>query len=472
MFRNIFLGVLMATAVLSCRSGTSSSEKRPPNIIIVLTDDQGYQDMGVYGSPDIETPELDRMAEEGLRLTSFYVCASVCSPSRAGLLTGRGPSLNGVGGVFFPENKGMNASEITIAELLKPAGYRTACFGKWHLGDLEGSLPTDQGFDQYFGIPYSNDMFIGPSQTFSEKAVFREGYTLEQAKADQAFIADHLQERQLIRERGLRDKCPLFEGKKIVEYPCDQTTLTQRYFGRTINFIKESGTDPFFIYLNPAMPHIPLFAHADFEGKSRAGLYGDVVEEIDWHLGRLLRYLQETGLEKNTMVIFTSDNGPWLGKGDHAGRAHPLRNGKFTNYEGGLRVPCLLWWPGKWPAGEVSGDIISALDLFPTIAHYVGVNLPDRTLDGVNLSAHLEAPGQVAARDSLFIYRKNSIDGIRKGYWKYLPNSGARSVDENSKAELFNLRDDISETNNLVEQFPEIVKELQSAIASKKASSN
>ena len=282
-----------------------------PNIIIIFSDDQGYQDLGCYGSPDINTPNIDRIAKEGLKLTSFYVSASVSSASRAGLMTGRLNTHNGVTGVLWPDSKGLPLSETTIAEALKDKGYATACFGKWHLGDLEGYLPTDRGFDEYFGIPYSNDMFLGSTHEFSDTVKWNDGYTLEKALEDQNLVRNSKKRGEIRKVLGSRS--PLFDGKKVVEYPCDQSTTTRRYFDRAIDFI--SNTDsPFFLYITPSMPHVPLYASEQFKGKSRRGLYGDVIEEIDWNVGRLLDYLDENGLSNNTLIIYSSDIGPWLEK--------------------------------------------------------------------------------------------------------------------------------------------------------------
>ena len=357
--------------MLTCAGLMQAQHK--PNIVIIFTDDQGYQDLGCYGSPLIQTPAIDGMAREGLKLTDFYVSASVSSASRAGLLTGRLNTRNGVKGVFFPESEGMPSEEITLAEALKEQGYATGCFGKWHLGDLKGHLPTDQGFDKYFGIPYSNDMYIGPSQKFASNAVFRDGYTLSEAKADQDFVRN-APNRATIKKR-LNSVSPLFEGDEIIEYPCDQSTTTRRYFDKAIEFVGQNKEKPFFVYITPSMPHIPLFASEQFRGKSKRGLYGDVVEEIDWNVGRFLNYLDQQGLAESTLVIFASDNGPWLGYKEDSGSADPLRGGKFSYYEGGVRVPCILRWKGTIPAGVTSDAIIASIDLFPTIMHYAGCRL-------------------------------------------------------------------------------------------------
>ena len=374
--------------MLTCAGLMQAQHK--PNVVIIFTDDQGYQDLGCYGSPLIQTPSIDGMAREGLKLTDFYVSASVSSASRAGLLTGRLNTRNGVKGVFFPESEGMPSEEITLAEALKEQDYATGCFGKWHLGDLKGHLPTDQGFDKYFGIPYSNDMYIGPSQKFASNAVFREGYTLSEAKADQDFVRN-APNRATIKKR-LNSVSPLFEGDEIIEYPCDQSTTTRRYFDKAIEFVGQNKEKPFFVYITPSMPHIPLFASEQFRGKSKRGLYGDVVEEIDWNVGRFLDYLDQQGLAENTLVIFASDNGPWLGYKEDSGSADPLRGGKFSYYEGGVRVPCILRWKGTIPAGVTSDAIIASIDLFPTIMHYAGCKSFRQEIDGVDISSFLKNP--------------------------------------------------------------------------------
>lgn len=442
--------------MLTCAGLMQAQHK--PNIVIIFTDDQGYQDLGCYGSPLIQTPAIDGMAREGLKLTDFYVSASVSSASRAGLLTGRLNTRNGVKGVFFPESEGMPSEEITLAEALKEQGYATGCFGKWHLGDLKGHLPTDQGFDKYFGIPYSNDMYIGPSQKFASNAVFREGYTLSEAKADQDFVRN-APNRATIKKK-LNSVSPLFEGDEIIEYPCDQSTTTRRYFDKAIEFVGQNKEKPFFVYITPSMPHIPLFASEQFRGKSKRGLYGDVVEEIDWNVGRFLNYLDQQGLAENTLVIFASDNGPWLGYKEDSGSADPLRGGKFSYYGGGVRVPCILRWKGTIPAGITSDAIIASIDLFPTIMHYAGCRSFRQKIDGVDISSFLENPS-LRLRDEYVYVKGGEVHGIRKGDWVYLPKTGNSKFREGDVPELFNLKRDIGETNNLHLEYPEKVKELQ-----------
>lgn len=447
---------LVLLPMLTCAGLMQAQHK--PNVVIIFTDDQGYQDLGCYGSPLIQTPSIDRMAREGLKLTDFYVSASVSSASRAGLLTGRLNTRNGVKGVFFPESEGMPSEEITLAEALKEQGYATGCFGKWHLGDLKGHLPTDQGFDKYFGIPYSNDMYIGPSQKFASNAVFREGYTLSEAKADQDFVRN-APNRATIKKR-LNSVSPLFEGDEIIEYPCDQSTTTRRYFDKAIEFVGQNKEKPFFVYITPSMPHIPLFASEQFRGKSKRGLYGDVVEEIDWNVGRFLDYLDQQGLAESTLVIFASDNGPWLGYKENSGSADPLRGGKFSYYEGGVRVPCILRWKGTIPAGVTSDAIIASIDLFPTIMHYAGCKSFRQEIDGVDISSFLKNPS-LRLRDEYVYVKGGEVHGIRKGDWVYLPKTGNSKFKEGDVPELFNLKRDIGETNNLHLEYPEKVKELQ-----------
>lgn len=432
-----------------------------PNVIIIFTDDQGYNDLSCYGSPLIHTPCLNRMAEEGLKLESFYVSSSVSSASRAGLLTGKQNNHNGVDWVFWPGERGMPSEEITIAEALKARGYATGCFGKWHLGDLEGSMPTDQGFDRYFGIPYSNDMYIGPSQQFASNVTFREGYTLEKAQLDQAFVRK-TSDRNIVREK-LANLCPLFEGDKIIEYPCDQATTTLRYFEQAIDFIENCGTQPFFAYITPNMPHHPLFASEQFRGKSKRGAYGDAVEEIDWNVGKLLDFLDKKGLSENTIVIFSSDNGPWLDKGDDGGSAYPLKDGKFSLYEGGLRVPCIIRWKGSVPANITSDAIVASIDIFPTLMNLAGISNPGSRVDGVDISRFLYDPSQVIRERYLYI-KDGNIKGIRKENWVFLPETGERIYKKEDMPQLFDLKTDIGQKYNQLHFYPEIVHELDSII--------
>lgn len=456
----ILLPVLPALAA----GAAAAAPKQQPNIIMIFADDLGYQDLSCCGSPLIRTPRLDGLASEGLRLTEFYVSASVSSASRAGLMTGRFNTHNGVKAVLFPGKKGLPSEEITIAEALREQGYATGCFGKWHLGDNDGQLPTDQGFDTYFGIPYSNDMFIGPHQKFAADAVFREGYTLEKAKADQRALQEDRR-----KNKELKNIVPLFEDKEIIEYPCDQATTSARYIDRVIRFIGSvKDRQPFFAYITPSMPHVPLHATEQFAGKSERGLYGDCIEELDWNIGRLLDYLDENGLRENTLVIFASDNGPWLSKKEEGGCALPLRDGKFSMYEGGVRTPFIARWPGHIPAGVVSDGLLASIDLYPTFLHYAGCDEIGHEVDGIDMHRFLEKPESRKARlRDEYIYVKNGkVCGIRKGDWIYLPESGSsRRKGKHQTAEvepeLFNIREDIAQEQNLETRYPEKLQEMK-----------
>lgn len=431
-----------------------------PNVIVVFTDDQGYNDLGCYGSSTIKTPNLDKMASNGARFTNFYVTSSICSPSRAALLTGRLPARNGIGNVLVPGQNGLAQSEITIAEALKTKGYKTACFGKWHLGDDKEFLPTKQGFDTYLGIPYSNDMYIGSGQEFSTEAKFNENYDLEKAKADQEFVKQNLKKRDAIIRSTLKNKVPLFFNESIVEYPANQATLTERYFESAIDFIQKSDNQPFFIYLTPAMPHVPLYTTDKFKNKSKGGLYGDVVEEIDFYMGRLLDFLKNNNLDKNTLLIFTSDNGPWLEKKENAGSAFPHRGGKFTTYEGGVKVPCIMQWKGKIAPNIVINDLASTLDIMPTIAANTGTLPQNTTIDGFDITNVFDGKRK-SKRQYLFYSTNKELTGVRDSEWKYLIRSGERNSSKESKPELYNLLEDKTESNNVIDQNPKVVSKMQ-----------
>lgn len=443
-------GLIALALVLS--SALSQAAKQP-NFIIIFTDDQGYEDLGCFGSPLIKTPEIDKMAAEGARFSSFYSANAICSASRAALLTGRYPSRNGVFHVYYPgANKGLNSEEVTIAEVLKPAGYRAAIIGKWHLGDRPQFLPTTQGFDSYFGIPYSNDMWINKDQQFAEDAQFFDGYTLDQVQSGEAGKR---------KDRG--GKVPLMRDDKIIEYPVDQTYITKRYTDEAIQIIDESEkTDqPFFIYLAYSMPHVPLYTAPEFAGKSERGPYGDTIEEMDFHVGRLLDHLKASGADEDTLVIFTSDNGPWkLSKG-RGGSAAPLRGAKFSTYEGGHRVPCVMWWPGTIPAGTDTDVIATTLDFMPTLAGLAGAELPqDRVLDGYDMTGILKAGDSGKTDyDRFFYWSKQHITALRMDNMK-LRIKIDNKTKERAQPELYNLAEDISESNNLASQMPEVVEQM------------
>jgi len=424
------------------------------NFVLIFADDQGYQDVGCYGSPKIKTPNLDRMAAEGMRLTDFYVSAPVCSASRAALMTGCYCDRVSLTGVLFPKNTtGLHPHEITIAEVLKTRGYATACIGKWHLGHHPEFLPTSQGFDSYFGIPYSNDMTIDPEMRLAENVVLREGVTIEQLRG----------------EKPRKDWVPLMRNDEVVEYPCDQTTLTQRYTRDAVEFIRANKDRPFFLYLPHTMPHVPLFASEDFSGKSARGLYGDTIEEIDWSVGQILDALRETGTDENTLVVYTSDNGPWLAKGDHGGCALPLRDGKFTTYEGGMRLPCIARYPGKIPSGAVCREVAATIDLLPTFAELAGAEVPrDRVIDGRSIWPLLSGrPGAKSPHETYF-YRTNAV---RYGKWKLhvKANSTVKERPAGDVPQLYDLSTDISESNNVAADHAEIVEQLAKLLEDHKA---
>jgi arylsulfatase A-like enzyme len=440
--KNMLLLLLLAIAM------QARAQDRPPNIVIIFADDLGYGDLGVYGHPTIRTPNLDRMAAEGMRFTQFYAAASVCTPSRAALLTGRLPVRSGMASnkrrVLFPDSKlGLPPSEITIAEVLKERGYATAAVGKWHLGHLPEFLPQNHGFDTYFGIPYSNDM---------DRTV--------QGPGREPFWDPKVEYWNV----------PLMRNSEIIERPAEQHTITKRYTEETIRFIREHKNDPFFVYLAHSLPHVPLFVSEAFEGVSRRGLYGDVVEEIDWSVGEVLQTLRELDLEKRTLVFFTSDNGPWLIFDSHGGSAGHLRGGKGMTWEGGMREPAIAWWPGTVPAGSVNMQITGTMDLLPTAAALAGAEVPlDRVIDGKSLLPLLSGKSDEAIHDTFFYYRGETLYAARKGPWKahfiteweYTPDTG-RVVHETP--ELYHLENDPSESYNIADGHPDVIEEIRRAV--------
>lgn len=413
-----------------------------PNFIIIFTDDQGYEDIGCFGSPKIKTPHLDKMATEGRKFTSFYSANSVCSPSRAALMTGSYPTRVSVPGVLFPRYEiGLNPDEVTIAEVLKGKGYATACIGKWHIGHKPKFLPTRQGFDSYFGIPYSNDMTIDPEALLADNINLRNGFTADRIK----------------KEKPKKNLVPLMRNEEVIEYPCDQTTLTKRYTEEAVKFISENKDSPFFLYLPHTMPHIPLFASEQFKGKSKRGLYGDTIEEIDWSVGQILKSIKEKGIDQKTLVIYTSDNGPWKLDRGRGGSAYPLRGYKFQTYEGGMRVPCIMRWPGKVPEGTSCDEVAASIDLMPTIAKLAGAKiLKDRKIDGKDIWPLMSGTeGAVSPHDMYYYYKGNRLESARHGKWK-IRRSGKKS----QSVELYDLDSDISETKNLAKENEALVKDM------------
>lgn len=419
------------------------TSKKKPNFVIILADDLGYGDLGCYGHPTIRTPNLDRMAAEGQKYTSAYVAAPLCTPSRAGLLTGRLPIRSGMcsskRGVLFPDSTGgLPASELTLAEALKSLGYTNACVGKWHLGHLPSYLPARHGFDYYFGLPYSNDM-----DHVSHKG--REG---------------------IFHPKVEYFNVPLMRNEQIIERPANQNTLTRRYTGEAIGFIKKNKDRPFFLYFAHTFPHVPLFASDKFRDTSRRGIYGDAVEELDWSVGQVLQTLRDEGLARDTLVVFTSDNGPWLIQDLHGGSAGLLREGKGSTWEGGMREPFLVWGPGRVPAGRTVHEMVSTLDLLPTLLTLAGGRPPsDRTLDGYDVSPLFLGTGP-SPRKVMFFYRGDTLYAVRKESYKaHFITENASGPDrrrrEHNPPLLFNLDHDPSERFDISKDHPEVVAEFQ-----------
>ncbi|MEQ1840647.1 MAG: sulfatase [Verrucomicrobiales bacterium] len=437
--------------ILFCCIHTVGFASSKPNIVLIFTDDQGYGDLGSFGSTTIRTPNLDQLAKEGRKFTSFMVASSVCSPSRSALLTGCYPKRVGMHqGVLFPTSTtGLHPDEHTIADHLKQQGYATACFGKWHLGHHPEVLPTANGFDTYYGIPYSNDM-NHPDNEGKPKGG-----------------AEGMDELWNDQESSLTKwQTPLMEDGKIVELPVDQRTITRRCTDRAIGFIEKNRETPFFIYLPYSMPHIPLYVPDDVRDPDPKRAYINTIEHLDTEVGRVFDKLRELKLAENTYVIFTTDNGPWLTFKHHGGSAGPLRDGKTTSFEGGQRVPCIMWAPGRIPAGTECNELASTMDLLPTIATITGTPLPaDRGIDGLDISALLTGDAESPRKEFLYYHKGGRIEGIREGDWKLLVKYPEDKKGLNLKAEpkvmLFNLKDDLGEQNNRAAEKPELVERLR-----------
>lgn len=436
--------VLLFAAVSTV--ATAASAARPPNVVIIFADDLGYGDLGCYGHPSIRTPHLDRMAAEGLRFTDFYSAAEVCTPSRAALLTGRLPVRNGMASdnrrVLFPNSKGgLPPGETTLAEALKGKGYATAHIGKWHLGIHPGSRPNDQGFDYTLGLPYSNDMDGRPNLP-------RGSSGLENPPADGWNVA-------------------LLENGKVVQQPADQPLLTKRYTEAAVKFIREQAPRPFFLYFAHTFPHVPLFASPEFKGRSRRGIYGDTVEELDWSVGQVLAALRAAGVAGNTLVVFTSDNGPWLTQRLQGGSAGLLREGKGSTFEGGMRVPGIAWWPGRIRTGVTSVPV-STMDLFPTALALAGVAKPRQVLDGLDISTVLLEGAKLPDRP-YFYYRGERLFACRLGNFKahFLTQAGygQPKPEEHERPLLYNVAIDPSEKFDVAEKHPDVLAAIKQAVA-------
>lgn len=435
-----------------------------PNVIVIFTDDQGYGDLGCYGAPDIETPNIDRMATEGVRFTSFYA-ATFCGPSRAQMMTGcyatrvghaRNPSPN--------SNFGLHPNEITVAEVLKGAGYATMMIGKWHLGDAPELLPTKQGFDTYFGLPFSNDMWrYHPNMPPREN----EDELMRKTRERAAYTGYAGQGRYYPPNGGFPNDLPLMRNDTVVEKNPDLRQLTTRYTEAALQFIDAQRDRPFFLYLAHNMPHVPLFVSEKFAGKSKRGLYGDVIMELDWSVGQILARLKKLGLDERTLVVFTSDNGPWLGYGIDGGSAGPLRDGKGTTWEGGVRVPAIFRWPGKIPAGRRTDAVAGNIDILPTVARLAGTTAPkDRTIDGRDLWPVLSGESKDSPHEH-FHYLAGSAEGavnyhgIRDDRWKLTVTVGPDG--KVAGKELYDLGPDTGEKFDRFKQHPEIAQRLAGA---------
>jgi len=448
-----FMMKSLAALLLLLLTVTVLHAAEKPNFVIIFIDDMGYADIGPFfpevakQSEGFQTPHLDRMAQEGMKFTDFSVSSAVCSASRAALVTGCYHTRVGISGALGPrDHQGLNPDEVTIAEICKQHDYATACFGKWHLGHHPKFLPANQGFDEYYGLPYSNDMWPHHPEKFAFPPL------------------------------------PLVEGTRIIHRdvtPEDQVSLTTDYTARSVDFIKRNKDKPFLLYLPHSMVHVPLFVSDKFKGKSGRGLFGDVVMEVDWSVGQVLDTLRELKLDRNTLVIFTSDNGPWLSYGDHAGSAAPLREGKGTMWEGGCRVPTLMWWPGRIPAGAVCDEFAATIDIVPTVAALIDAKLPDHKIDGKDIRPLMFGEADAKSPHEVFYhYYGGELQCVRDRQWKlHLPHSyrtmagkpggtnGIPTKYSTAKTglELYDLKNDPGELTNVVEQHPEIVARLQDA---------
>lgn len=460
--RSIVMAVFAISVGVQC--GSADPENRPPNVIIVFTDDQGYGDLGCFGSPNISTPNIDRMALEGMRFTSFYA-APFCGPSRAQIMTGCYPPRVGHARNHGPGSEaGLHPDELTIAELLKEEGYSTMCIGKWHLGDAPQFLPINQGFDAFFGIPFSNDMW-----SYHPRMPLRENEdSLMQAIRKRAAYTGYAGQGSYYPPgKGFPNAIPLMRDGKVVEKNPDQRQLTTRYTKAALEFIESREGTPFFLYLAHAMPHVPLFVSGKYDGSSARGLYGDVIMEIDWSVGMILKKLKELGIDEHTLVVFTSDNGPWLQYGIDGGSAGPLRDGKGSTFEGGMRVPAIFRWPGEIPPHSCTGALAGNLDLLPTIASLAGAQLPrDRVLDGCDLWPLLSGETDRSPHRYFHYFGGSgegsiSYKGIRNERWKLL-----FSVDPGGKihnSALYDLDTDVSERFDRLQEHSEIAEQLNMA---------
>ena len=440
----VLCGVLLSS--LHCGAVVVANQ---PNVIVIFVDDMGYGDVGFNGATVPKTPSLDQMAADGMKFTDFYVGCAVCSGSRTALMTGCHYQRLSMAAVLFPNSdRGLHPDEVTLADMFKTAGYPTACVGKWHLGHLPPCLPTYQGFDSYYGIPYSNDMWIDPANQLSDDIVLRNGVTLADLKAGSK----------------IKNEVPLFRNELVIEYPCDQTTITRRYTEEAIRFINENDDAPFFLYLPHTMVHLPLAVSPAFDNPDN-DLITNAIQEVDWSVGEILKSVKQAGIAENTLVVFTSDNGAAVGS------SLPLRAKKGSVYDGGIREPTLMWWPGKIPAGSACSEVAASIDLMPTFARLSGVDLPERKIDGKDIWSLMS--GAVDAKSPHDAYVLMHGPGtVRSGKWKFYPwqEGKGRQNRDNAKwqpstdpVQLYDTVADIGETTNVAAQYPEVVKRLQHA---------
>lgn len=428
-----------------------ATEAAGPNIVVIFIDDMGYGDVGFNGATVPQTPNLDRMASEGMKFTDFYVGCAVCSGSRTALMTGCHYQRVSMNPVLFPNSKqGLHPDEVTLADMLNHTGYRTACIGKWHLGHLPPCLPTYQGFDFYWGVPYSNDMWIDPANKLADDIVLRNGVTLEQVKAG----------------HKVKNQVPIFRNEEVIEYPADQTTLTKRYTEESIRFITEASDKPFFLYLPHTMVHRPLAVSKAFDNPDK-DLITNAIEEVDWSVGEILKTLKDNGIADNTLVIFTSDNGAAVGS------SLPLRARKGSVYDGGIREPTVMWWPSKIPAGKVCREVAASIDLMPTFAKLSGGQLPKNKIDGKDIWPLMSGQdGAVSPHETYVLMHGPGT--VRSGKWKFYPWQEGQGKGDWSRnkpspklstfpVQLYDTVADIGETANIAEANPGVVKRLQAA---------
>ncbi len=450
--RRAFLASLTATAV--------AQPSRPPNIILIMADDMGWGDLACQGSPDIRTPHIDRMAAEGTRFTHYYA-QPLCGPSRAALMTGCYPVRNSLNFNHLPKARtGIHPNEMTMPEVLKQKGYATMIIGKWHLGDAPEFLPIKHGFDHWLGLPYSNDMWPFHPKIVKPAREAKQGDTAR----NRAKLTGYEGEGQVYPPDWFPD-LPLMRDGDVAELNPQQNQLTERYTREALQFIETNKARPFFLYLAHTMPHVPLFPGEAFEGKSPRGRYGDVIEELDASVGRILEHVQKHGLDNDTLIIFTSDNGPWAPYGIDAGSAGPLRGAKGSQWEGGIRVPFIARWPGRIRRGVVTNEIAASIDLLPTFAAFADAHLPAHKIDGLNLAPFLIGAAAKSPRDDFYYYaaptqyiaadgrpaNKQNLVAVRSGPWKLHTNTG----------ELYNLREDTGEQKDLAAKYQQIAARLR-----------